>query len=96
MYPFYFGPLAGTSTPHEDDIAGLSTLYPEPGFASTTGTISGVILGSNGRTKLTGVNVIARNVANPFDDAVSAISSDFAITYEQSSSRSPACIRSAA
>jgi hypothetical protein len=86
MYPFYFGPLAGTSSPHKDDISALSTLYPAAGFASSTGSISGVILGSNRRTRLTGVNVIARNLANPFDDAVSAISSDFAITYEQSSS----------
>jgi hypothetical protein len=85
MYPFYFGSLAGTSSPHKDDIAALSTLYPEPSFAASTGSISGVILGSNRRTRLTGVNVIARNLANPFDDAVSAISSDFALTYEQSS-----------
>ena len=85
MYPFYFGPLAGTSSPHRDDIAGLSTLYPSASFATTTGTITGVILGANSRTKLTGVNVIARNIANPFDDAVSAISSDFALTYQQSS-----------
>lgn len=85
MYPFYFGPVAGTSSPHKDDIAGLSTLYPTAGFAGSTGTITGRILGSNGTTRLTGVNVIARNLANPFDDAVSAISSDFATTYAQSS-----------
>ncbi|HWM94181.1 MAG TPA: hypothetical protein VN493_25715 [Thermoanaerobaculia bacterium] len=81
MYPFYFGVAAGTSTPHADDIAGLSTLYPAPGFAAATATIAGRILGPNGTTPLTGVNVIARNVANPFADAVSAISSDFAIDY---------------
>ncbi len=78
MYPFYFGPAAGMSTPHADDIAMLSFLYPSPGYAATRATISGKILGPNGTARITGVNVIARNVASPYDDAVSAISSDFA------------------
>ncbi len=81
MYPFYFGTAAGTSTPHPDDVASLAALYPEPSFATTTATITGTIFGPNGTTPLTGVNVIARNVANPFVDAVSAISSDFAVDY---------------
>ena len=81
MYPFYFGPASGASTPHADDIAGLSTLYPTPGFSAASSTITGNILAPNGTTPLTGVNVIARNTANPFVDAVSAISSDFAFDY---------------
>ena len=85
MYPFYFGAGTGTATPAKDDIAGLSTLYPAPTFFATTGAISGTIIAPNGVTKLTGVNVIARNVANPFDDAVSAISSDFTTDYSQAS-----------
>lgn len=76
MYPFLFVG-GGQETPHADDIAIFSTLYPEPSFAGSTGNITGRILAPNGRTLLTGVNVIARNLANPFDDAVSAISSDF-------------------
>ncbi len=80
MYPFLFI-NGGQATPHADDIAIFSTLYPAPGFAATTGTITGRILAPNNRTLLTGVNVIARNVANPFDDAVSAISSDFTTDY---------------
>lgn len=83
MYPFYLGPAAGFSTPHPDDVASLSALYPEPTFAATTGTVTGRILAPNGVTQLTGVNVIARNVADPFGDAVSAISSDYAVDYTQ-------------
>lgn len=81
MYPFYFGVAAGSSTPDKDDIAGLSALYPTAGFATTTATITGTIFAPNGTTPLTGVNVIARNVANPFADAVSAISSDYAVDF---------------
>jgi hypothetical protein len=80
MYPFLFI-NGGMATPHPDDIAIFSTLYPEPSFATTTGSITGSILAPNNTTPLTGVNVIARNVANPYDDAVSAISSDFATNY---------------
>lgn len=76
MYPFYFGTAAGTSTPHADDIAMLSTLYPASNFFSTTGSITGTIFRRNRRRN--GVNVIARNINNPFADAVSAISGDFA------------------
>jgi hypothetical protein len=80
MYPFLFV-NGGQATPHKDDIAMFSTLYPEPGFAASTGTITGRILGPNNTTPITGVNVIARNVADPYDDAVSAISSDHALDY---------------
>ena len=34
MYPFLFV-NGGQATPHEDDIAMFSTLYPEPGFAAS-------------------------------------------------------------
>jgi hypothetical protein len=77
MYPFYFGPGSGTSTLEADDIAGVSTLYPGAGFLASTGSIRGAVFASNGTTRLSGVNVIARNIANPFDDAVSALSGDF-------------------
>jgi hypothetical protein len=81
MYPFYFGPAAGTATPDKDDIAMLSTIYPSATFGSTTGTITGRILASNGTTPKTGFNVIARNIANPMVDAVSSISSDSTFGY---------------
>ena len=84
MYPFLFTGVDQLSrTPHADDIAILSTLYPEPSFFATTGTIEGSIYAPDGSTRLTGVNVIARNMANPFEDAVSAISSDFTDSTSQ-------------
>lgn len=64
----------GIVTLHADDIAFFSTLYPAADFFSSTGTISGTIWAADGTTPLTGVNVIARNVINPFVDAGSAIS----------------------
>ncbi len=85
MYPFYFGPAAGFSTPDKDDIGMLSTIYPAPGFFASTGTITGRILASNGMTPKSGFNVIARNLANPFGDAVSSISGDMTRDYSPDS-----------
>ena len=84
MYPFLFI-NGGQATPHADDIAMFSTLYPEPTFTTSRGAITGNIVAPNNTTPLTGVNVIARNIANPYDDAVTAISSDFAVNYASGS-----------
>ena len=58
-------------------MTSISRLYPEPTYFATTASVAGSIFSSNGTTRLSGVNVIARNVANPFLDAVSALSGDF-------------------
>ena len=77
MFPFL---VASNDTPHpmatlhQDDKATLSALYPTPSFVTGTATITGVILDVDTVTFLQGVNVIARNVADPFVDAVSYVS----------------------
>lgn len=80
MYPFsYPVPPNGTGTAQAnvhtlDDIAAISDLYPGPGWPEMYGTIKGRIYDTDGRTELTGVNVIARNVSNPYADAISSLS----------------------
>jgi hypothetical protein len=58
-----------------DDLGAFSALYPEPGYLEATGVIEGRIVSPDGVTPLTGVNVIARNLDDPFADALSALSS---------------------
>ncbi len=71
MFPFAIG---GATIPQKDDVAAVSRMYPAPGFAATTGAITGTIRYPNGSTPFQGANVIARNVANPYYDAVSNVS----------------------
>jgi uncharacterized membrane protein len=83
MYPFIdpypWSPMYNSpgmaSVNVADDRAALATLYPAGGFRQRTGAIAGRVVAKDGVTPVTGVNVIARRVADPFD-AVSRISGD--------------------
>ena len=86
MYPFVFR-AGGQETLHADDVASLSRLYPEPGFVATHGAIAGRVVRVDGLTRASGVNVIARNVANPYDDAVSSIAGDLTDSVVQADPR---------
>ena len=55
-----------------DDMSALSDLYPAPGYPDSRATISGQVLDTNGNP-VGSVNIVARNVANPFGDASSKI-----------------------
>jgi hypothetical protein len=79
MYPFIENTPTGNgqhmaTVDRIDDIAAISNLYPEPGWSASYGTIRGKVLLPDESTEITGVNVIARNVANPFNDFSSYIS----------------------
>lgn len=74
MFPFLL--TNAQRFPTKDDEVALSTLYPIASFAFTTGAISGTIFHSTsgGNIPFTGANVIARNIADPFNDTVSQVS----------------------
>lgn len=83
MYP-YLNTRPGTGSGVQqstvnvaDDKASISNLYPAPGYPASNGSIKGRVLQTNGKDGITGVNVIARNLDNPFTDAVSAMSGDY-------------------
>jgi hypothetical protein len=79
MYP-YIDPTPGTGTGAAqgnihtlDSMAAISDLYPGKGWPQAYGTIEGKVYDLDGRTELTGVNVIARNLSNPYAGATSAV-----------------------
>jgi hypothetical protein len=83
MFPFLVAAEQGT--PHRDDVAHISALYPDNGATSIYGpndtavgakygAITGNITFADGVTPLQGVNVIARNVNDKFGDAVAFVS----------------------
>ena len=79
MYPFIRPEYTGaqqSTVDRPDDIAALSNLYPAAGWPASYGSISGEIRLKDGKTGLTGVNVVARNIADPLGDVVTVLSGD--------------------
>jgi len=81
MFPFLSvhqaGPGQAQSTVNlTDDLVSISNLYPTADYATTKGSITGVLRLKDGSTEYSGINVIARNVNDWFGDAVSAMSGD--------------------
>ena len=71
MYP-YIDPTPGTGSGvgqgdvHTfDSMASISDLYPGAGWPANYASIVGKVYDLNGKTQLTGVNVIARNINDP-------------------------------
>ena len=50
------------------DFAAISTIYPAAHFASDTGTLWGTVTYPFSKDGIIGVNIVARNIDNPFDD----------------------------
>jgi len=75
MFPVMVNP-SGQSTPHTDDKASLSSLYPAASFDTTLGRIQGHVFFADGATPAQGYNVIARKVGDPRRIAVSYCSGD--------------------
>ena len=68
MFPFFYCQTRvslGLPKLAPDDMPWISKLYPGNSYASNYGTISGVILFSDGITPVQGINVIARRVDDP-------------------------------
>jgi Matrixin len=79
MYPYIDPtPITGTGAAQAsihtlDSMAAISDLYPGKGWPNAYGTIEGKVFDVDGKTELTGVNVIARNISNPYAGATSAV-----------------------
>lgn len=67
--------VASVST--AEDFAAISSLYPADGFAAQTGTITGSIYYAFSNEGVMGANVVARNLDDPFEDAITAMSGDW-------------------
>jgi hypothetical protein len=81
MYPYINPSVGGTGLAQAnvhtlDDVSSFSDLYPGPGWPNSYGTITGKVTDPTG-AELTGVNIIARNLSDPYAGATSTISGEW-------------------
>ncbi|MGA9574479.1 MAG: hypothetical protein WBS20_11090, partial [Lysobacterales bacterium] len=60
-----------------EDFAAISSIYPAANFASETGSISGSVNYPFSTDGIIGVNIVARNIDNPYEDAITVMSGDW-------------------
>jgi hypothetical protein len=82
MYPFLDPRPGGTGVEQGtvdllDDVSALSDVYPATGWPNNFGSVRGTIFQSDGVTPVTGVNVIIRNLGDPWGDCSSMLSGAF-------------------
>lgn len=90
MYPFLDQRITGTSrymftVDRMDDIQAISDLYPAPGWPESHGTVKGTVdfltkilgNGTGPTQQISGVNMIARNIADPYNDFVSTTTGEY-------------------
>lgn len=80
MYPYLNNYRTGayqSTVDIRDDVVALSNIYPAEGWPEDFGSVEGQVTYSDGNTPTLGINVIARNVSDPFNDAISALSGDY-------------------
>ena len=73
MFPFVLASSEYAAEIGHDELTAAEHLYGND-TSSATGVISGTVYRSDGVTPLQGVNLIARNTADPFYDATSSVS----------------------
>ena len=86
MYPFIDINPADWNSPtgeHQatasttEDFAAISSIYPADGFESQTGTVKGSVSYAFSSEGVIGVNVVARNIDSPWEDAITAMTGDW-------------------
>jgi hypothetical protein len=60
-----------------EDFAAISSIYPTASFATETGTINGTITYPFSSDGVIGINIVARNIDDPFEDAITVMSGDW-------------------
>ena len=75
-YPTPTGQYQATVSTAED-FAAISSIYPAASFASDLGSVSGTVTYPFSSDGVIGVNIVARNIDNPYEDAITVMSGDW-------------------